>query len=452
MRSPGTEVNRVALTATTRVPRIVVASGPHVGKAFAMMQSQATIGRHPTNDLCVDDPQVSGVHLEIARAGECVRMRDAGSTNGTWLGNNRVTDIELAAGAVVRIGSTSLRIDVEEEASPGSENDSNESFGEMVGRAPGMREVFATLKRVASKNLALLVLGETGTGKEEVARAVHAASPRATKPFVVIDATSLPETLAEALLFGHEKGVFTGANERRAGLFEAATGGTVFIDEVGELAAPLQAKFLRVLERHEVVRVGGHAATKVDIRVVAATHRDLRHEIDAGRFREDLYYRLAQIQIRLPALRDRADDVPLLAAKLLESITRDQGREVFIEAEAVNYLSEQRWPGNVRELRNVLARAVALSQGDVIRRLDVGGEGVGFRGTREERAVLDLSGTFADAKQQAVERFESAYLAALVKRCAGNLSRAAREADIARHHLRELLKKRGLYAPKEEEP
>ena len=429
------------------VPRVSIVAGPAEKRVLAMTQSLATVGRHETNDLVVADPQVSGVHLELARVGERVRVRDAGTTNGTWLGAHRVTDVELGAGAELAVGATTLRFDFDAGAAPASLSDRT-SFGELVGESTPMRELFATLERIAPKNLSVLVHGETGTGKEEVARAIHAASTRKTAPFVVIDATSLPETLAEALLFGHEKGAFTGATERRVGFFEAAQGGTIFIDEIGELPAPLQAKFLRVLERREIVRVGSHEPTPVDVRVIVATHRDLRNEIEAGRFRDDLFYRLAQIRVRLPPLRDRPEDVPILCTKLLASVSE---RRLSVDATALDHLRAQPWPGNVRELRNVLARAAALATGDVIRREDVAGEGDGFRGTRDERRALDLSGAFADAKQRAIERFESAYLAALMKRCQGNLSRAAREADVARHHLRDLLKKRGLYGTSEDD-
>jgi DNA-binding NtrC family response regulator len=388
------------------------------------------------------DPRVSGVHLELHRVGERIHVRDAGSTNGTWLGPHRVTEIELAPGGELTVGDTLVRVDIDGGASPAAVS-AQDSFGELVGKSTAMRELFATLERVAPKNLSVLIQGDTGTGKEEVARAIHSRSVRAGQPFVVIDATSLPETLAESLLFGHEKGAFTGAGERRIGYFEAATGGTVFIDEIGELPQILQSKFLRVLERHEVTRVGGHVPVKVDVRIIAATHRDLRHEIDAGRFREDLFFRLAQIRVHLPPLRDRLEDIAVLCQKLLASITGE--RNVMIEQGALQHLQSQPWPGNVRELRNVLTRAAALAADDVIKRNDVAGEGLGFRGTREERTALDLSGQFAPAKDRAIERFESAYLAALMKRCSGNLSLAAREADLARHHLRDLLKKRGLY-------
>lgn len=430
------------VTAAVAIPRVTAVAGPGKGSSLVMANALATAGRHTTNDLVLADTRVSGVHLELRRVGDRVHVRDAGSLNGTWLGLHRVTEIELALGGELTVGNTLVRVDIDGAAFPAAISDAA-SFGELVGESTAMRELFATLERIAPKNLSILVQGETGTGKEEVARAIHLGSARAASPFVVIDATSLPENLAESLLFGHERGAFTGATERRIGFFEGANGGTVFLDEIGELPGPLQAKFLRVLERHEVTRVGALTPTKIDVRVIAATHRDLRHEIEAGRFREDLYFRLAQMRIVIPPLRDRTEDVPILCRKLLASIGGD--REVTIESSALSHLSAQRWPGNVRELRNVLARAAALTTEDVIRRHDVAGEGFGFRGMREERAVLDVSGAFAGAKDRALERFESAYLAALMKRCGGNLSLASREADLARHYLRDLLKKRGLY-------
>jgi DNA-binding NtrC family response regulator len=441
----GTEVNtRIRMQTHAAVPKLVATAGPGAGRALAMSNALATVGRHPTNDLVLSDPKVSGVHLELRRVGERVHVRDAGSTNGTWLGPHRVTEMELASGGEIIVGSTTLRLELDDAAGTAMVS-LQSSFGELVGQSTEMRELFATLERVAPKSLSVLVQGETGTGKEEVARALHVRSTRAAQPFVVIDATALPETLAESLLFGHEKGAFTGADQRRTGFFEAASGGTVFIDEIGELPAPLQSKFLRVLERQEVVRVGGNVPVKIDVRVVSATHRDLRHEIEATRFREDLYYRLAQVRVQLPPLRDRVEDVPLLCQKLLAGLAGGRDVPILIEQAAVDFLTTQPWPGNVRELRNVLARAAALAHEGIIRRADVAGEGFGFRGTRQEREALDLSGTFASAKDRAIERFESAYLAALMKRCGGNLSAAAREADVARHHLRDLLKKRGLY-------
>jgi DNA-binding NtrC family response regulator len=436
----GTELNPIVVTKSEAVPKLVAVTGPSTGRGFAVTRASATVGRHSTNDFVVEDPRVSGTHLELTRIGDRVRVRDVGSTNGTWLGAHRVIDAELAPGAEVTVGDSLLRLEIDTGAAPPPTPESD-SFGQLVGRSAVMRELFATLERIAPKELAVLIQGETGTGKEEVARAVHVASPRASGPFIVIDATALPEALAESLLFGHEKGAFTGAHERRIGFFEAARGGTVFIDEVGELPSILQSKFLRVLERREIIRVGGHSPLPIDVRVVAATNRDLRNAIDKGRFREDLYFRLAQVRVFVPPLRQRIEDLPLICAKLLAR----SGSDVMIDVEALEHLSSMPWPGNVRELNNVLLRASAMAHDGVIRRTDVAGEGEGFRGTADERTALDLSGTFGEAKDRAIERFERAYLALLMKRCQGNLSAAARQADVARHHLRDLLKKRGLY-------
>jgi DNA-binding NtrC family response regulator len=441
----GTQAStRIGLDRPTGVPRLTAVQGPGAGRALALASAMATVGRHNTNDLVIDDPRVSGVHLELRRLPTGVHVRDAGSTNGTWMGPHRVVEIELTTNGELTVGETLLRVDLDGEVAPARAS-SQESFEGLVGRSTAMRELFATLDRIAPKELTVLVQGETGSGKEEVARAIHARSRRADRPFVVIDSTALPESLAESLLFGHEKGAFTGAGQRRTGLFEAADGGTVFLDEIGELPASIQAKFLRVLERREVVRLGGTAPVPVDVRVIAATHRDLRREIDAGRFREDLFFRVAQVRLLLPPLRDRPEDIPLLCESILRQAAPVEASAPRIESAALEHLAEQPWPGNVRELRNVVCRAAALATGDTIRRADVAGEGFGFRGTREERSVLDLSGDFATAKARAIERFEAAYLAALMRRTGGNLSLAARQANVARHHLRDLLRKLGLY-------
>jgi DNA-binding NtrC family response regulator len=436
----GTEANPGIVTRTTALPKLVAVTGPSAGRAFAIARASATVGRHPTNDFVVDDPRVSGAHLELTRNEDRVRARDVGSTNGTWLGAHKVMDVELAIGGELTIGDTLLRLEVDENA-PAPPTPERESFGQFVGRSDAMRELFATLERIAPKDLAVLIQGETGTGKEEVARAIHAASPRAAGPFVVVDATALSEALSEALLFGQEKDEAAGVQTPRAGLFESANGGTVFIDGAAELAPALQAKVLRVLERREIVRVSGQVPVPVDVRVLSSTSRDLRNAIDKGKFREDLYFRLAQVRVFVPPLRQRREDLPLVCAKLLARA----GSDAMIDVEALEHLASMPWPGNVRELDNALLRAAAVARDGVIRRSDVAGEGEGFRGTAGERAPLDLSGTFAEAKDRAIERFEKAYLTLLMRSCQGNLSAAARKADVARHHLRDLLKKRGLY-------
>lgn len=412
---------------TTVVPKLVAITGPSKGASFAVTQTSTTVGRHSTNDFVVDDPRISAAHLELTRSDDRLRVRDVGSTNGTWMGATRVNDVELTIGGELQIGDTLLRVDVEDASTPPQSEKMRESFGEIVGRSKPMRELFSTLERIAPLDLAVLLQGETGSGKEEIARAIHAASPRASKPFVIIDATAVADEIADPMLFGE------------SGLFESADGGSVFIDGVAELSPPVQAKLHRVLERKELLRDG--VAKPIDVRVLSSTRIDLRNSIEKGLFREDLYFRLAQVRITVPALRQRRDDMPIICAKLLARA----GSETMIDVDALELLATLPWPGNVRELNNALLRAAATAQSGVIRRDDLAGEGNGFRGTASEREPLDLSGTFSDAKDRAIERFEKAYLTLLMKSCRGNLSAASRQADIARHHLRDLLKKRGLY-------
>ena len=271
-----TEVHGRAVQAPAEaIGRFVVAEGKNRGAALALLRAQGTVGRHPTNDLVLEDPRVSAVHLELTRrpAGH-VLVRDAGSTNGTWIGDHRVLEVELAPGAIVRVGDTLLRLEADVGVTPAQAR-SGGSIRGSLGSTAAMRELFAVLDRVSSKPLSVLVQGDTGTGKEEVARAIHARSARAKAPFTVLDATTIPATLAESVLFGHERGAFTGADARYQGAFERAHGGTLFIDEVGELPLALQPKLLRVLEQRELTRVGGKELVPIDVRVVSATHRDL---------------------------------------------------------------------------------------------------------------------------------------------------------------------------------
>jgi DNA-binding NtrC family response regulator len=333
------------------------------------------------------------------------------------------------------------------EGAPLSELSAPLGFGGLIGSSAAMQDVFALLQRVAQKPLTLLVEGETGTGKEEVAQAVHAASPRQGAPFVVLDCATIPPNLAESVLFGHERGAFTSAESRHIGAFERADHGTIFIDEIGELPLPLQPKLLRVLERRNLTRVGGKDSIPIDVRVITATHRALRAEIEAGTFREDLYFRLAQVRVHLPPLRARAADIPELARHFAGHL--DSGAPVEFEQGAIEELSQRPFPGNVRELKNLVMRAAALCEDGVIRLADLSSGGFGYRAASSE--LVDGGAAFVIAKQRAVSRFERTYLEALLKRAGGNISRAAREADLARHHLRELLRKHGLYVPPDSE-
>lgn len=331
-------------------------------------------------------------------------------------------------------------------------------FGSLIGSSPQMRELFGVLERIAAKLLSLLIQGETGTGKEEVARAVHNASPRSGGPFIVLDSTTIPPTLAESVLFGHERGAFTSAESRHIGAFERAHGGTIFIDEIGELPLTLQTKLLRVLERRELTRVGGKELIPIDVRVISATHRDLRLEVEKGRFREDLYFRLAQVRVVLPPLRARADDIIVLAHHFLQesAVVSSEGRALKFDDEALAELLARPFPGNVRELRNLVERAAAFSEEGVISIADLRGEGYEYSGEPASTALeaeyrgnaaptIDIDEPFVLAKQRAVDRFEREYLEALMRRTRGNISQAAREAGLARHYLRELLRKHGLY-------
>ena len=443
---PATEIKPRAARPGGGIARLVVTQGPSSGKSLLLTRARATVGRHLTNDLVLADPRVSAAHLELERRDEGrLLVRDLGTTNGTFLGAHRLVEAELGPGALLRLGDSSLRLEVDDRAEPEKGSDAGH-FGALLGASPEMRELFSTLDRIAPSPLTVLAQGETGTGKAELARALHAHSGRRAGPFVVIDVANIPRTLAASVLFGHELGAFAGADAVHVGALERASGGTHVLDEVGELPQDLQPELLRVLETGAVTRVGGVDRIPVDLRVVVATRRDLRAESDVPRFREDLFLRLAEARVFLPPLRARPADIPLLTRHFLDELGTAE-RPLTITPEAVSSLASRRWPGNVRELRNVLARASALCLDGTITEPDLAGEGFGFRGSIAERQPLDLAGTFAEAKARAVERFEVVYLEALLRRCTGNLSKASRQADIARNHLRALLKKRGLYDP-----
>jgi DNA-binding NtrC family response regulator len=314
-------------------------------------------------------------------------------------------------------------------------------FAGMVGRSPRMREIFALLKKVAPMDVSVVVTGETGTGKELVARALHDESPRRKGPFVVLDCGSIPEHLIESELFGHEKGAFTGATASREGAFERADRGTIFLDEIGELRVDMQPRLLRVLENHEVRRVGGSHVVGVDVRVVAATNRDLTKEVEAGAFREDLYFRLGVIHVQLPPLRARREDVPWLIEHALSraEVVRRHG-EKRVTPGAMKLLQSYAWPGNVRELVNVVSHLLTFSDGAEV---DVSHLPERIQ-KDEEKPPAHVP--FHEAKERVLDKFEHEYLAALLERCGGNLSRAARESGLHRKSIERLAKKHRLDA------
>jgi len=319
-------------------------------------------------------------------------------------------------------------------------------FENIIGRSMAMTEVYEVIKKVASSEANILILGESGTGKELIARCLHANSRRAEKPFIPVDLASLPENLLESELFGHERGAFTGAHATRAGLFEAAQGGTVFLDEIGELSPNLQAKLLRVLQEREVRRVGGNRVIEVDVRVISATNRDVHAAVGKGTFREDLYYRLNVISIPLPPLRERKGDVPLIAYHYLQKYAAASGKEIHgIAPAALDLLEAYHWPGNVRELQNVIERAAVLTDGDQIRPQDLP-DHLRAHPTPETPSLKDLP--LKAAKAEWARSFERTYLQDLLRRHGGNISQAAKAAGVDRKTIHRLLKRHNLASPR----
>jgi DNA-binding NtrC family response regulator len=315
-------------------------------------------------------------------------------------------------------------------------------FDQLIGSGRAMRRVFETIQKVAATDLSVLIRGESGTGKELVARALHNASARRARPFVAVNCAAINRELVESDLFGHEKGAFTGADARRIGRFEAAHEGTIFLDEIGDMAPETQAKVLRVLEERELERVGGTETIPVDVRIVSATHRDLEEAVRAGDFREDLYYRLAVVQVELPPLRERLEDLDTLCHRFLTQVAERLEREPKrLDASALARLSRHHWPGNVRELRNVLERAAVLAAGDEIREADVQ---LGSLNEESAAAAPDLDMPFSEAKRQTVERFERSYLEGALREHEGNVSRTANAIGMVRQSLQQKIRELGI--------
>jgi two-component system response regulator GlrR len=382
----------------------------------------------------IDDRTVSRFHCEIAAGENGVRVEDSGSKNGTTLDGVRIESGYLREGSIITLGNASVRVSFEGGAVsiPLSRA---ERFGELVGTSAAMRSLFAMLERSAESDATVLLEGETGTGKEAAAQAIHDEGKRRDAPFLVVDCGAIPENLLESELFGHERGSFTGATERRVGAFEAAHGGTVFLDEIGELPPSLQPKLLRVLEDRTIRRLGSTDRITVDVRVIAATNRRLRQEVNEGRFRPDLFFRLAVLRVELPSIRERIGDLPLLARTLLERLgAPDDERKKLLSDAFLARLSHAAWPGNVRELRNYLERCLVMREAmPLAPSIDAA------------RSVeIDASLSYAEARRRALAEFERAYLPALVTAHGGNVSQAARASGIDRVYLHRMLRRHGL--------
>ncbi len=436
------------------VPSLVVSvaapGAPAVEAPLALRPLR--IGTSPACDIVLADPKVSRRHCEIALTPQGIVLRDLGSKNGTLAGRVAIREAVLPEGVVVTLGGSELVVR-RTGASTLVPMSPQGSFGGALGQSFVMRALFARLSRAAATAQTILLLGESGTGKEVLARAIHDESPRRDGPFVVLDCGAITANLVESEIFGYVRGAFTGAAGARAGLLEEANGGTLFIDEIGELPLDLQPKLLRALESRQVRRLGASAFQPFDARIVAATHRDLRARVAEGTFRQDLYYRIAVLEVHVPALRERKDDIPALVERFLAA--HDPPRVLAdLPPHALSLLEAHSFPGNVRELRNLVTRLVLFADlgldGPELRRGEAGvpappaavapGEGEGER----QGKLLDLP--LPAAREMVMERFERGYLAAKLSQHGGNISRAADAMGVSRQLVHRLIERYGMRA------
>lgn len=424
---------------------IVVLSGSARGDEHVMSHDHLRIGKSKDNDVVLGDETVSRFHCEISREPRGFLLRDKKSTNGTLLDGAEVREAFLRPGAIVTVGKVELKIRTYSERVEVLPSE-NHFFGEAVGESLPMRELFGLLERLAPSDVSVLLGGETGTGKDTLARAIHAESTRSKSPFVIVDCASVVPSLIESELFGHEKGAFSGATDRRTGAFELAHGGTLFLDEVGELPLDLQPKLLRVLEQRALRRVGGSREIKVDIRVVAASKRNLLADVERGKFREDLYFRLAAAPVTVPPVRERRGDIALLAETILKRVCKKSGDALLtFESAALSALAEHDWPGNVRELHNAIERAAILARSSGAAAIRFGDLPAPALLRASGRAEFDESISYREAKSAMEADFELRYVTWLLARHDGNISAAARAADMDRKYLHKLAKKHGVH-------
>ncbi len=431
-----TTVDQRSLSAPTDTVRVEVVSGRSAGTTTLFDAESITVGSAEGNTLIIDDPLVSRFHLELVRTPDAIRLRDLDSTNGTFVGATRLALGYIQPGTIVRIGATELKISAGRKMRV--DLFSGDEIPGLQGTSQVMRRFLATLQQVAPGPASVLISGESGTGKEVTAAAIHALGPSPDGPFITVDCGALAPHLVATELFGHERGAFSGAEQVRQGAFERANGGTLFLDEIGELSLDAQISLLGVLDRRRFRRVGGDDEISVEVRVIAATHRDLRAEVNRGRFRLDLYYRLAVVVLAIPPLRERPEDVVPLAERFLRDLGCERSaREVFGEA-GLAALTKHTWPGNVRELRNAVEAALVLGQP-----------------TRPAGAALadlppvpteHLDLPYTQARAGVLEAFERSYLTHLLDKSGDNVSKAARMSQMDRSHLSELIRKHSLRA------
>jgi DNA-binding NtrC family response regulator len=412
-------------------------NGQAVGRTIAHEGDVCRIGTHPSNDITLEDPAVSRFHCRLVPDRNGWRVEDSGSLNGTHLQGLSVHSAVLPPEARLSIGNSVIAI----RSATTSEKTlvpMMPSFGALTGTGRAMRKLFALLEKVAASEINCFIHGESGTGKELVATEIVQRGVRADKPFVVVDCGAISPTLVESELFGHVRGAFTGADRDRVGAFEAADGGTVFLDEIGELPLEVQPKLLRALEQREIRRVGETRTRKVNVRVISATNRDLEREVNKGTFRGDLYFRIAVITVRVPPLRERTEDLPHLIRSFLAQLDASSSESLF-GPEVLAELATHEWPGNVRELRNYVERSIVLQ---TARLSFAPPQGVGVASLASPSAV-DVNVPYKVAKEALIDGFERAYVRAVIAACNGNMTKAARMAGIDRMYLHRLVQKHG---------
>jgi two-component system response regulator HydG len=410
---------------------VSVLKGADAGKTFPIdpAHGRVLIGQSPACAVKLDDRTVSRRHAALDAQGATLRLSDLESTNGTFVNGLRVFDVALIGGETIQVGATVLRLDPGDEA---TEMVSRETrFGEFIGASDEIRGLHPIMARIAASDIPVVIEGETGTGKEVLAESLHEVGARAAGPFVVFDCTTVAASLMEATLFGHERGAFTGATSSAPGLFEQAHEGTLFIDEIGDLDIALQAKLLRAIERSEVRRIGGKGWVRVDVRVIAATRRDLDREVQAGRFRDDLFFRLAVARIELPPLRRRRKDIALLATHFWQQMG---GAPAALTGDLLKRLEDYDWPGNVRELRNAIAQRIAL--GDFVpRSRGVSEAAPTGRSGDPVQEIIAKELPFTIARDRMMEIFEERYVEHLLAQNGGNVTHAAHAAGIGRRYF-----------------
>lgn len=450
--------------------RLAVESGPDAGLQIGPIGEHTLIGREPWCDLTLTDPVVSAQHCELIIDGNAVLVRDLASTNGTYCGPIRVMEAHVESSLPIRVGNTSIRL-IKAGESRSIERPSVDPTQRLIGTAPCMQRLFGMMRRVAVRDLAILLLGETGVGKSAIAQAMHEMSPRRDKPLVEINCAAMPAELVETTLFGHVRGAYTGASRSSVGIFEQANGGSVLLDEIGEMPLALQPKLLRVLETGKVRPVGGEKEVDVDFRLFTATNRNLWADVTQGRFRQDLYFRLAGLELEVPALRERREDIELLALSMIHQNARRLQETTSIpclvrglSAGARRKLEMHSWPGNVREMQNVISRAMALCE-----ETDIEPEAILLTGWTDQVDGLGDPGrvfggepvdagpsagaaasdevpleTFRDFRERLLDVHGREYFERVLRESGGNVTRAAEIAGISRTYLRAMIKKHGL--------